>query len=175
MNSKDFNNKIVSLAPRIYPMVARLLDNREDAEDAVQEIMMKLWAKRSSLENHPNPGAFVFLTTKNYCLDIIKKKKIRFVDASAHSNLKISDNSENKQETEEAYRLIESILDSLPENQKNIIKYRDIDGLEYDEISILTGIRKEHLRVMLSRARKSISKKMNEIYSYEYGKIKRTV
>ena len=175
MNSKDFNNKIVSLAPRIYPVVVRFLGNKEDSEDALQEIMLRLWAKRSSLKDHPNPGGFAFLTARNYCLDKIKKKKIGFSDLSVHYDHKATDNSESKHEAEEAYKLIESILESLPENQRKVIILRDIDGLEFDEIAILTGIRKEHLRVLLSRARKSISSKMNEIYSYEYGKIRRTV
>ena len=55
-------------------MVARMLGNKESAEDAVQEIMMKLWDKRRNLEKHPNITGFVFLTARNYCIDILKKK-----------------------------------------------------------------------------------------------------
>ena len=74
MNTKDFKDKVVSLSERIYPMVVRMLGNKESAEDAVQEIMIKLWDKRGNLKNHPNITGFVFLTARNYCLDILKKK-----------------------------------------------------------------------------------------------------
>ena len=156
-------------------MVARMIGNKEDAEDALQEIMIRLWSKKSTLKNHHNPGGFAFLTAKNYCLDRIKKRKIWLMDIADHPELKASDNSESKHEEDEAHKFIESIIDNLPDNQKEVIILRDIDGLEFDEIALLTGIRKENLRVLLSRARKSISSKMNEIYSYEYGKVRKTV
>ncbi len=67
MNTTDFKDKVVSLSERIYPMVTRILGNKESAEDVVQEIMIKLWDKRKNLEKHPNVTGFVFLTARNYC------------------------------------------------------------------------------------------------------------
>ena len=54
MDTKDFEEQVLSLSERIYPMVARMLAGRENPEDAVQEIMIKLWDKRKKLRNHPN-------------------------------------------------------------------------------------------------------------------------
>jgi len=75
MNTKDFEHKVVSLSPRVYQMVARMLADEEKAKDAVQEIMIKLWNNRKQLAKHPNINGFVFLTAKNYCLDMLKKSQ----------------------------------------------------------------------------------------------------
>ena len=77
MNSKDFKNNVLSLSDRIFPMVARMLGNDTDAKDAVQEIMIKLWDRRKQIGNHPSLTGFVFLTARNYCIDLLKKKKAR--------------------------------------------------------------------------------------------------
>ena len=55
-------------------MAARMLGNDEDAQDAVQEIMIKLRKCKKQLKEHPNLNGFVFLTARNHCLDRLKKK-----------------------------------------------------------------------------------------------------
>ena len=65
MKTKDFEDKVLSLSDRIYPMVVRMLGNNGSAEDAVQEIMIKLWDRRKKIGNHPNIHGFVFLTARN--------------------------------------------------------------------------------------------------------------
>jgi len=167
MNTKDFKNKVVSLSGRIYPMVARMLGNKESAEDAVQEIMMKLWDKRRNLEKHPNITGFVFLTARNYCIDILKKKYPETEPFEIHLRLMATETSENNIEWSELTAIIQNILRELPEQQREIIILHDLDGLEYPEIAEITKLKIEHVRVLLSRARKQVSVKLKKIYSYE--------
>ena len=147
---------MVSLAPRVYPLAARLLCNEEEAEDAVQETMLKLWKKRDSLNVHPNLDGFVFLTVKNHCLDVLKQRKYLFEDIG-RIDICDQNRNDNDYERQEHHKLIKEIIDSLPENLREVIILRDIDGLEYDEISAITGKKAENLRVMLSRARSSVA------------------
>ncbi|MDZ7636509.1 MAG: sigma factor-like helix-turn-helix DNA-binding protein [Bacteroidales bacterium] len=72
-------------------------------------------------------------------------------------------------EQREVIEIIEKIIASLPEKQRDIVLLRDIDGLEFVEIELLTGIRKELIRVILSRGRKNIREQLEKIYNYEYG------
>ena len=167
MNSRDFKDKVVSLSERIYPMVARMLGSRESAEDAVQEIMIKLWGKRGNLKNHPNITGFVFLTARNYCLDALKKKYPETEPFNIHFRLIETERSENEIEWKELNAIIGTILKELPEQQREIMILRDMDGLEYNEIAEITKLNVEHIRVLLSRARKQVSVKLKKIYSYE--------
>jgi RNA polymerase sigma factor (sigma-70 family) len=167
MNSKDFKDKVVSLSVRIYPMVARMLGNKEGAEDAIQEIMIKLWDNRRNLMNHPNITGFVFLTARNYCLDILKKKYPEMESFDLHYGMLEKGISENEIEWKELNVIVGNILKELPEQQREIMILRDLDGLEYNEISEITKLNIEHIRVLLSRARKQVSIKLKKIYSYE--------
>ena len=67
MNKKEFRLKVFSLSEHLFPMVSRMLGNKANAEDAIQEIMMKLWLKRKQIGLHPNITGLVFLTARNYC------------------------------------------------------------------------------------------------------------
>ncbi len=166
MKNDEFIEKVVSLSPRIYPMVARLLGNNGEAEDAVQETMLKLWKRRNSLDTHPNLQGFVFLTAKNHCLDVLKRRKHIFEEIGYTD---IRDHSGNNKEYEdvEHYNFMKEVINNLPEKYREVIILRDLDGLEFDEISVITGKTTEYLRVILSRARKSVAKEISEIYSYE--------
>lgn len=166
MNSKDFKNKVVSMSERIYPMVARMLGSRESAEDAVQEIMIKLWDKRRNLKNHPNVTGFVFLTARNYCLDILKKKHPETESFDLQFGMTENSFSDDDIEWKELNAIVGNILKDLPEQQREIMIMRDLDGLEYNEIAEITKLKVEHIRVLLSRARKQVSVKLKKIYSY---------
>lgn len=153
-------------------MVARILGNSESARDAVQVIMMKLWDKRSQLGKHPNIAGFVFLTARNYCMDLLRKKNpvIDDLEAKIHfheSEKTVADELEQK----ELNFLIKSIIEILPIQQREVIILRELDGLEFKEIAEITGQSIEHVRVLLSRARKTVGIELNKIYSYEQGKI----
>ncbi len=170
MNSKEFVNRIVPLSPRIYSMANRILGNDEDARDAVQEIMIRLWKGRNGLNNHPNVNGFVFLLSRNYCLDIIKKKKPDIIGYPILFSDTMSTGKNNMGEQEELFTIVRKIIDELPDNQKDIVIMRDLDGLEFEEIATISGINLKYIRVLLSRARKRIGLRLTEIYNYQYEK-----
>ena len=174
MNSKNFKKHIIPHSGQIYKLAYRLLGNDADAKDAVQEIMLKLWKIRENIENHPNISAFIFLSARNHCLDQIRsKRKMKTVDLkdeTGHSydsglfNLNYSD----------TMKIIEHFLVKLPELQKEVLILKDIDGFEIKEISMIKEIKKEHARVLLSRARKQLKTHLIKFENYESGTKKET-
>jgi len=170
MNSKVFKNQILPLSQRIFPMAARMLQDTEEAQDAVQEIMIKLWNHRKQLEKHPNLPGFVFLTARNYCLDQLRKKNI--AEANLAYQELIADVYEDQgiNDFKELSKIVLQIIETLPENQKEVIQLRDFDGLEFEEIIEVTKLKIEHIRVLLSRARKYVRIELEKIYSYEPGR-----
>lgn len=169
MNKTEFKNKVFSLSERLYPMVARMLGGTLNAEDAIQEIMLKLWEKRKNLEKHPNIKGFVFLTARNYCIDVLRKKPLVLEDSTAYFKILESSNKDAQIEWKELNIIINKILKNLPELQKEVFLMRDIDGYEFSEIADTMQIKVEHIRVLLSRARKQIGLTLENTYSYERG------
>ncbi len=167
MTSDQFRQKVVSLSTRIYPMAARMLGHDMDAQDAVQEIMIKLWKSRKQLSEHTNLNGFVFLTARNHCLDCLKKKNPE--QPFSLYKERIPDRFQDQSEYKEVLTIIQEIVKELPENQKDVLVFYDLDGLEFEEIAALTGLKVEHIRVLLSRARKLVRERLTKIYSYEQG------
>lgn len=167
MNKLEFKTKVFSLSERLYPLLYRLLGNRVKVEDALQEIMLKLWIKRKHIENHPNIKGFVFLTARNYCIDLLRKNKPELEDSTLHFNYLKSENGHEHLELKELNEVILKIIEKLPQQQAEILVLKDLDGFEFDEISSLTKLKIEHLRVLLSRARKQVRLELKDIYSYE--------
>ncbi len=167
MNSKAFKNRILPLSQRIFPMAARMLTDEEEARDAVQEIMIKLWNKRKELGNHPNIPGFVFLLARNYCLDQLRKRNIAEAN-KAYQEL-IADVYEDQgiNDFKELSKIVLQIIETLPENQKEVMQLRDLDGFEFEEIAAITKLKIEHIRVLLSRARIQVRIELEKIYSYE--------
>ena len=144
-----------------------MLGNAADAEDAIQEIMTKLWLKREKLENHPNIKAFVFLTARNYCLDLLRKSKPNLVDINSAAMQLSSNVKHQKLEWKELNNIILHILKKLPAQQQEVLLLRDIDGYKNIEIAFALDLKVEHIRVLLSRARKQVSKELKNNYGYE--------
>lgn len=169
MTKTDFKLKVFSLSERLFPLVARMLGTNANAEDAIQDIMIKLWEQRKKLDNHPNVNGFVFLTARNYCIDVLRKKPKLMQDSTSHLRVLKSSNNDINIEWEELNIIILKILKEIPEQQKEVFLMRDIDGYEFTEIAAALQIKIEHTRVLLSRARKHIGLTLEKTYSYERG------
>jgi RNA polymerase sigma factor (sigma-70 family) len=166
MTEKDFKIKVLSMSGNVFPLAKRLLVSDELAHDAIQQSMMKLWEIKNQLDNCTNLKAFVFRVVRNVCLDDLKKKRPKYFDE--YDNFKTHPHHQTDQlEKDEIVEIVQKIIDSLPENQREVIQMRDIDGLEYDEISEVIGRDIPYIRVLLSRARKSVKEKIEKIYAYE--------
>lgn len=152
-------------------MIVRMLGNQQDAEDALQEIMLKLWNRRKKIAAHPNLTGLVFLTARNHCLDLLKKKRPDMEASDFRLKMLPAPGGQQQVEWEELNRIIKELLLELPEQQREVMMLRDMDGLEYSEMAAVMGLKVEHIRVILSRARKRVVKQLKEIYNYEQGKI----
>lgn len=168
MTKLEFKKTVFVLSEKLFPMVSRILGAHEKAEDAIQEIMIKVWQKRNELKNHPNINGFVFLTARNYCMDVLRKKKIELYDTKSHLKI-IKSKNESDLEWQELNQIILEILNTLPKQQKEVFLMRDIDGYEFTEIAFALNIKQTHARVLISRARKQISNVLLKKYDYEKG------
>ena len=175
MTEAQFRQTIHTISQPIHALALRMLRIEEDAKDAVQETIIKLWKKRNELDKINNIQAFAYTLTKNYCLDQIKKHKTLSSDDEGFLTEPI--NEENPQEQLEGQStkdLIMQTINDLPELQREIIRMRDIDELEFEEIAKVLDMNTGAIRTNLSRARQRVKEQMLKFYSNERRKIKAT-
>lgn len=166
MKQKQFLSIINPVKDKMFRLALRLLISKESAEDATQEIILKLWNRKDKINHYANVEAFAMTITKNYCLDQLKAKK--------NNNLKIvHQNFESNQtplqreiELEDEMHWIRRIIEKLPEQQKAIFQLRDVEQYEYEEIAKIMEMKETAIRVALSRARKTIRENLIKTHSY---------
>ncbi len=155
MSSERFKKEILPLRQQLFRLSLKLLEDEQDAEDAVQEALLKLWRARETLESYENPGAFATTVTKNICLDKIKLRK-RTETIDEYYALSGSDNPHLQLERQDTTQLLKLIILTLPQLQQQIITMKDVEEYEVDEIAEITGTNVEAVRTNLSRARKKV-------------------
>jgi len=169
MRQSEFLNLVMPFKDKLYRLAKRLLVSSEEAEDATQEILMKLWSKNQMIGNYKNVEAFAMTMTKNFCLDRLKSKQAGNLKL-VHSNYGDTGTSLHHQvEAKDSADWVQKIMEELPEQQKMVLQLRDIEEYDYDEIAEMLDMKPTAIRVALSRARKTIREKLMQKHSYGIG------
>jgi len=156
MELKEFKIEVLPLRGKMGGLARKILSDPIDAEDAVQEVMMKLWDKRQQLDDCRNVEAFVMTMTHHTCIDMERVKK---TGAMSTDYLQLADTGNSVEhlcELKDEVEIIRHIIETLPELQRNTIRMKDIEGYENEEIAEITGSNVETVRSNLSRARKKV-------------------
>lgn len=165
MNKTEFIEIINPFKDRLFRLAKRILVSEAEAEDAVQEVLLKMWRIKDDIPNHRSPEAFAITMTKNYCLDRLKSKQasnLRIV----HSNFEDSNSTERQVEGREGVALVFKIMETLPPQQKIVLQLRDVEQLEFAEIAEILESNETAIRVALSRARKAVRDALIKQYNY---------
>lgn len=168
MDKTEFIALVMPFKDKLYRLAKRILVSKDEAEDAVQEVFLKLWNGKEKIENYKNPEAFAITMTKNYCLDRLKSKQASNLKI-VHSNYQTSENIEKKIEANDGVEMVFRIMETLPEQQKIVLQLRDVEQFEFSEIAIMLDSNETAIRVALSRARKTVRDAMIKNYNYGIG------
>ena len=166
MNQIDFIRIINPFKDKLFRLAKRLLVSTEEAEDATQEIIFKLWNNNKNLEKYNNIEAFAVTMTKNYCLDQLKSKRannLQIVDYNLDNN---QTNLQTHLEAKDSLEWVNKIMNNLPEQQKLVLQLRDIEQYDYDEIAKILDMNAVAVRVALSRARKTVKEFLTKTHDY---------
>ena len=167
MDIKEYKTEVLPLKNKLYRFAKRLLNHAEEAEDAVQEVLIRLWQKRNKL-NNKNIEAFAMIVTKNRCIDKIRAKRRNLIKLE-ETMLPANDSSPyNQIELADSIEKVHQIIKLLPDRQKMIFQLRDIEGYTYDEIAEVMQLSKNVIKVNLYRARKKIRELLLKKYNYEH-------
>lgn len=166
MKQAEFLNIVLPFKDKLFRLAKRLLVSTEEAEDATQEMLLKLWNNKSKLDDYKNVEAFAMTMTKNFCLDKLKAKSSQNLKI-VHSNYQDKSRSLQKQvEVNDSLSWVEKIMNQLPEQQKMVIQLRDIEQFTFKEIAKMLNLSETNVRVTLSRARKTIREQLIQTHNY---------
>ena len=157
MNSERFQNEWLSLAGDFYRVAFYILEDAAEAEDAVQELFLKLWSGREALDGIRSPKGYGIRVLRNLCLDRIRRSRKMETPAVLPEPEWPGRQDEAVDEKERLAKVLAAIK-SLPDRQREVLTLRTLDGLSYEEIAQRTGISYLSLRVLLSQARTKLKK-----------------
>ncbi len=166
MNQIEFIKTINPFKNKLFRLAKRLLISNDEAQDACQEILVKLWNKKEDLQNFKSIEAFAMTLTKNYCLDELKSKKSHNLRIENYEFENKNNNLEKDLEISDRLNWINKAIDKLPEQQKIIIQLREIEQYEFEEIAEMLQMNQTAIRVALSRARNTIKDFMTKTDNY---------
>ena len=166
MTQAEFLNLVMPFKDKVFRLAKRLLVSQEEAEDATQEILLKLWNNKEQIQNYKNVEAFSMTMTKNFCLDKLKSKHAQNLKI-VHNNYQDNSVSLQKQvELNDSLDWVSKIMEELPEQQKIILQLRDIEQYDFSEIAKMLDMNETAIRVSLSRGRKTLREKLTKTHSY---------
>ncbi|WP_115461603.1 RNA polymerase sigma factor [Winogradskyella aurantiaca] len=165
-NTADYAKLVDQYKDLVYTLAIRMLKNREEAEEVSQDVFIKIFKSLASFKGDSKLSTWVYRVTYNCCLDQIKKNKKHLndvpVDAYNYNKIDTIDNALEGLIKEEKQQLIRSCVNRLPEESSAIITLFYFDELSLDEISGITGIESNTVKVKLFRARKKLAKIMEQ-------------
>lgn len=153
---------ILTFKNPMYRLALRITQNSQEAEDVVQDVIIKLWKMKDRIEQVENLEAFVMRTTRNLALDrqrmkVNQTENIDGIDMPAASSL------EQSMEHEERIQSIRDAMQLLPEKQRTAMQLRDFEGYNYKEIADMMQITEDQVKVSIFRARQFIKCKVASI------------
>lgn len=157
MSLMYFKQNILPAKDKLYRFAQSILKNAMEAEDVVQEVLVRIWQKRDSWHEIENMEAMTMKMTKNLALDKLKSKYNRTDSLPEYADWR--DDTAQPDEVTESNDMIErirAIMNELPEKHRLVMKLRDIEGLSYEEISQTLDMPMSQVKTNLFRARTHI-------------------
>ena len=169
MDLLAFKQRILPVQNRLFRLATMFLRNREDAEDALQDVLMRLWTNRQQLETYQSVEALAVQMTKNLCLDRLKAHaRQNAVDHVDLGNVVAEQLSPHRQtELADSAEQIRRLMNELPDAQKLVLHLRDVEEYSFEEIEQVTGLSINTIRVTLSRARQRLRDGYLKLNDYE--------
>ncbi len=167
MSLKDFTKRILPIKDKLYRFSLRIVGNVAEAEDVVQEVLIKIWSKHQEMAQYQNVEAWCMKLTKNLSIDKLRSKhnRVGMLPESYELTSKASTPEELLQ-AKDTVAQIRTLIAELPEKQQMIIQLRDIEEMSYQEIAVALEISMDQVKTNLFRARKKIRAQLINTESY---------
>lgn len=149
MQRQEFEKLAAGLRPRLLSTAKSILGSVEEADDAVQDTLIKLWFFRDRLSNYENPAAPAAVILRRVCISSIRNRR-------PAADLDEAMTMEFKTYSDTIDPDIMEAIEALPKMEQAVLKMKHIEGMETEEIASLIGSNPGAVRTALSRARKRV-------------------
>ena len=169
MKKISFRNDVLPLKNELFRLAIRITLNRVEAEDVVQETMIKVWNRRDHWDELESIEAFCLTICRNIAIDKMRKMENlnqSLADEHDAPDQSYSSNPEEQAMQQDRIQLVRRLIDNLPEKQRSVMQLRDIEGKSYKEIAQILDISEEQVKINIFRARQTIRQKFLETEKY---------
>lgn len=168
MKKLSFRDDVLPLKNKIFRLALRVTLNEAEAEDIVQDVLVRIWNKRDELDDVESMEAYSLTVCRNLALDRLARKETSNLALDEAPVMPSQDAQPDQQLIRnERLRLVDKFFNTLPVQQRMVMQLRDIEGRPYKEIAAITGQSEEQVKVNLFRARQRIRKQIEK--TEEYG------
>jgi len=161
----SFQNDILPLKNELFRLALRITLNAADAEDVVQDTMLKVWKRRNDWEQIESIEAFCLTICRNLALDRLRHKdyQSQTLDMAADpADASHTANPEQMAVQRDRIQLVRQLINRLPERQRSCMQLRDIEGKSYRDIATILGITEQQVKVTIFRARQAVKTAFQE-------------
>jgi len=161
MTQEEFRNEVRRIRPQLLQTARRYVEI-DDAEDMVQDVLLRLWQMLDEL--HLPLRGLATVLVRNRCIDSLRRHSSplpeKWKQASESMDLAVS---EREEETERLERMM-TIIENMPPMQQTILRLRHMEGMEMSDIANLVGSNEVAIRKALSRARQAVKQQYLKKY-----------
>ena len=157
MQRERFEEEARRVRPRLLSEARRLLGDPDDAADAVQDALLKLWFYRERLDEYASFDAPALVTVRRVCLTRLR---------SFHPRATLDELADRAADDDgdHDFQTLLRAVDMLPTVEQAVLRMRHIDGMEIEEIAAISSSTTGAVRTALSRARRRIRDIYTRIY-----------
>jgi RNA polymerase sigma-70 factor (ECF subfamily) len=169
MKNVSFQNDVLPLKNVLYRLALRITLLHEDAEDIVQDTLIKVWNKRDELQDIDSIEAYSLAVCRNIALDRLKKKD-RQSESIDTIHLTLYDGTASPYEQidqKDRLQIVKNIVNALPEKQRSCMQLRDFEGKTYKEIANIMDISEDQVKINLFRARQTVKQRYQDLASLD--------
>lgn len=169
MKKVSFRNDVLPLKDMLYRLALRITLNNEEAEDIVQETLIKVWNKRDAWDDIESIEAFSTTICRNLSLDHLRRFDNQNESLDETQTFEEEDRNSSPYEhvvSQDRLDTVRQLVDTLPEKQRTCMQLRDFEGKSYKDIAAIMGITEEQVKINIFRARQTIKQRFNEIENY---------
>ena len=169
MKEISFQNDVLPLKNKLFRLALRITRNREEAEDVVQDTLIKVWNALDRWQELDSIEAYSLTIARNLSLDRIKKMENQNDSLEEQNTERLDENTSTPSERmiqKDKLDIVRNIIDELPEKQRSCLQLRDIEGKSYKEIADILSITEDQVKVNIFRARQTVKQRFQQFDRY---------
>ena len=159
MQEISFRDNILPLKDKLFRLALRITFDRAEAEDIVQDALIKVWNKRDEWGELESIEAYCLTVVRNLAIDRSQKKEAQNLTLTPETQeMPDAQTPESQFERNEQFQLVHRLVNELPEKQRTIVQLRDIEGKSYKEIADILSYKEKVIDNCLQRIKAKAKK-----------------